>query len=226
MSPIIKLLILVDLFVFSGFGFINPIFAIFIKDNLVGGSIAAAGIAATIYLITKAVLQLPIARWTDKEPANLREFWTLITGYFLIALVPFLYLAIKTVDHLYLVQFLQGIGAALAYPGFMAIFTKFADHEKAASSWSIYSTSVILGMAITAGVGGWIGEVFGFKILLLIVGAFVFMGFFATLGLILFYAQLKTVKPEKFLPLSERIKHVLGRHKHPIVPPGKIDAGK
>lgn len=226
MSPIIKLLIFADLFVFSGLGFITPIFAIFIKDNLIGGSIAAAGIASTIYLITKAILQLPLARWTDKEPASLREFWTLVIGHFLIALVPFMYLLMTTVNQLYLVQFLYGVGAALAYPGFMAIFTKFADHERAGSSWSIYSTSVILGMAITAGIGGWIGQVFGFIVLFVIVGIFTFLGFFATLGLALFYEQLKLVQPEKMLPLRQRIRYALKRHKYPITPPGKLDTGK
>lgn len=226
MNAIIKLLIIADFFVFSGFGLVNPIFAIFIKEDLIGGSIAAAGIASMIYLVTKAILQLPLARWSDKEPANVREFWTLIIGYFMVALVPFLYLTISTVSGLYWVQFLYGIGAALAYPGFMAIFTKFADHDRAASSWSVYSTSVILGMAATAAIGGWVGEAFGFKILLSIVGAFSFLGFFATAGLALFYEQLKLVNPEKLLPLSERVRHVLKHHKHPIVPPGKIDLGK
>lgn len=226
MNAIIKLLIIADFFVFSGFGLVNPIFAIFIKEDLIGGSIAAAGIASMIYLVTKAILQLPLARWSDKEPANVREFWTLVIGYFIVALVPFLYLTISTVAGLYWVQFLYGIGAALAYPGFMAIFTKFADHDRAAFSWSVYSTSVILGMAATAAIGGWVGEAFGFKILLSVVGVFTFLGFFATVGLALFYEQLKLVNPEKLLPLSERVRHVLKHHKHPIVPPGKIDGIK
>lgn len=222
MSIIIKLLIICDIFVFSGFGLMNPIFAIFIKDNLKGGSIAAAGIAATIYLLTKAILQLPVARWTDKEPANVREFWSLLIGYFLIVLVPFLILFAKSVNHLYLIQFLYGIAAALAYPGWMAIFTKFADHERAAFSWSFYSTCVALAMAISAAIGGWIGQTFGFKILFLIVGVLVFLGFFSTLGLALFYEQLKLVKPDNLRPFHERLWDVFRRHKHPPIPPGKL----
>lgn len=226
MNAIIKLLILADIFLLSGFGLVNPIFAIFVKEGLAGGSIAAVGIASTIYLITKAILQLPLARWTDKEPASVREFWTLITGYFLIALIPFLFLLIKSINQLYLIQLLHGVAAALAYPGFMSIFTKFADHQKAGYSWSIYSTSVILGMAVAAGVGGWLGEMFGFRVLFVIVGVFAFLGFFATLGLSLFYDQLKLVRYEGLKSLNERLSHVLGRHKHPIAPPGKIDEMK
>lgn len=226
MNAIVKLLIIGDVLTFSGFGFISPIFAVFIKDDLKGGSLAAVGVASMIYLVTKAVLQIPIARWTDKEPANVREFWTGILGYGMVALVPFLYLLIDTVEQLYFVQFVYGVAAALAYPGWMAIFTKFADHEKAASSWSVYSTSTILGMAITAALGGWLGQTYGFSTLLILVGIFTFLGFFATAGLVLFYDQLKVVHPEHVTPLGERIKHALRLHKHPIVPPGKIDGIK
>lgn len=226
MNAIIKLLILADFFVFSGFGLVSPIFAVFIKDDLIGGSLTAVGIASTIYLLTKAALQIPLARWTDREPANLREFWSMIIGYLFIVLIPFFYLLIQDVNQLYLVQFFYGVASALAYPGFMAIFTKFADHERAAYSWSMYSTTVIIGMAVTAGIGGWIGEMFGFRILLVIVGIFTFLGFFATLGLALFYDQLKLVNPEHLKPFRDRLAHVLGLHKHPIVPPGKMNGGK
>ncbi len=53
MNKILKILLLSDLFILSGFGFIAPIFAIFLKDNLTGGSIMAAGIAQAIFLFTK-----------------------------------------------------------------------------------------------------------------------------------------------------------------------------
>ncbi|MEK7606776.1 MAG: MFS transporter [Patescibacteria group bacterium] len=223
MNPIIKILIFADVFLFSGLGFMTPILAIFIKDNLPGGSIAAAGIASTVYLVTKAVLQIPLARWMDREPANVREFWTMIFGYLVVALIPFGYLVIRNVQDLYLLQVLHGIGAAIGYPGFMAIFTKFADHEKAAMSWSTYSTSVIIGMAITAAAGGWLGEAYGFATVFVVVGLFAALSFFSTLGLFLFYDQMKTNHPDKGKSFRERLASALRSQKHPIVPPGKLD---
>lgn len=223
MNPIVKILIFADVFLFSGLGFMTPILAIFIKDHLAGGSIAAAGIASTVYLITKAVFQIPLARWMDREPANVREFWTMLLGYFLVALIPFGYLFIRNVQELYLLQILHGIGAAIGYPGFMAIFTKFADHKKAAVSWSTYSTSVIIGMAITAAVGGWLGETYGFAAVFIVVGLFAFLSFFSTLGLFLFYDQMKSASPEQGKSFRERLIATLRSQKHPIVPPGKLD---
>ena len=48
-----------DIFVVTGFGLIAPILAIFIKEDLVGGTIFAAGLASTIYLVSKCIVQLP-----------------------------------------------------------------------------------------------------------------------------------------------------------------------
>ena len=219
MNPIIKILILVDFFVLSGIGLINPIFAIFVKDHLAGGSVAAAGFAAAIFLLVKAILQIPIARFMDREPANVREFWSLIGGYGIIACATFLYAFLHTVTELFAVQALYGMGAALAFPGFMAIFTKFSDHKNAAFSWSLYSTVTIVSMAIAASIGGFIGERYGFHILFLSVGVLTFLGFFTTLGLILFYNDLRLVEPHGLKPFWWRLMDFFGRHKHPPTPP-------
>lgn len=222
MSPVIKLLITIDFLVFSGLGLVNPIFAVFIKEQLIGGSLASAGIAATVYLVVKAVLQIPIARFTDREPGNLREFWTLLLGQLLIGVVPFLYLLVHRVEELYAVQALYGLGAALAFPGFMAIFTKFGDHAKAAFSWSLHSTVVLLSMAASAAIGGLIGERYGFTVLFIAVGIFTSLGFFATLGLSLFYKELKLVNPGGLKPLWARLVDQMGRHRSPPIPPSPL----
>lgn len=223
MNPIIKILIFADFFVFSGLGLINPIFAVFIKETLAGATLASVGVAATIFLVVKAVLQIPIARFTDREPASAREFWTMLAGYLIISLVPFLYLWIERVQGLYVVQAIYGLGAALAFPGFMAIFTKFADHERAGFSWSVYSTVTLLSAAAAAAIGGFIGEQYGFSTLLIGVGVLTFLGFFTTLALALFYADLRLVHPENIKPFWHRLMHLLGRHKKP--PPSSAMTG-
>ena len=70
MKKIVKYLILSDIFMISAFGLIVPIFAIFINENIIGGSIVTAGFASSIYLVTKAALQIPFARIADKHGAR------------------------------------------------------------------------------------------------------------------------------------------------------------
>lgn len=191
MNPIILALIAADLFVFAGLGLTAPIFAIFIERDVVGGSIAAAGVAQSIYMVVKSVLQLGVGWFNDRDRMYLREFWTALMGYAVIAVIPFLYIAVETMAQLYLVQLLFGIGAALAYPGFMTIFTKFVDPHREGMEWSTYSTVVFLGMAVSAAVGAWSVERFGFDRTFVAVGILAAMGCAAFASLWLRYAELR-----------------------------------
>jgi MFS family permease len=191
MNPIVLALIATDFFVFTGLGLTAPIFAIFIERDIAGGSIAAAGIAQTIYMVVKATLQIPVGRYNDRDRMYLREFWTSLLGYAIIALTPFLYIVVNTMTQLYLVQALFGIGAALAYPGFMTIFTKFADPHREGMEWSTYSTVVFLGMAVSAAVGAWSVESFGFDRTFIAVGVLSAIGCLAFASLWLRYAELR-----------------------------------
>lgn len=185
MNPILAILIITDFLALSGLGLISPILAIFIERNVVGGSIAAAGIAQTIYMVVKSVLQLGVGWFNDRDRVYVREFWTSLLGYGIIATVPFLYLLVKTVPQLFLVQAILGVGAAFAYPGWMVIFTKFTDAHREGREWTTYSTTVFIGMAITGTVGGALAERYGFALVFMGWGILSFFGFvaFAILGL-------------------------------------------
>ena len=87
MNRVMKLLLVSDVLFVSGFGLIQPILSIFIKDNLLGGQIYAAGFASMLFLLTKSCIQLPFSRYVDQHDHVVR--W-LIVGSFCVAIVPFL----------------------------------------------------------------------------------------------------------------------------------------
>lgn len=176
MNKILKILLLSDLFILSGFGLLAPIFAIYLNDNIIGGTILAVGIAQTIFLLTKSLLQLFVSKYTDQETGNMRELYTLVIGSLIMTLVPILYLFSSTIWHIYLAQLVHGLGSALAYPGWMVIYTRFTDKNKEGYEWSIYNTSVSLGMAGTAAIGAFIAQMLGFNTLFIIVAIFSFLG--------------------------------------------------
>jgi MFS family permease len=172
LNKILKALIMCDFFVFTGFGLITPIFAIFITDQIKGGTITSVGIAIGIYLLIKAVLQIPVAKIADKEQGNIMELFVLTLGYTIVALVPFAYIFAKTIWHIYLIQAFLGIGTGLGYPGWSALFTKFINKGREAASWSVYSTWTVLGAGGAAAVGGVVAQYLGFKLLFFLVGVF------------------------------------------------------
>ncbi|MFH1212416.1 MAG: MFS transporter [Candidatus Woesearchaeota archaeon] len=172
MNKILRLLVMSDVFVFSGYGLISPILAIFINDNLVGGSILAAGLASTIFLITQSLLQILFSYVFNPKD----RLWMIWVGTGLIALVPFGYIFSSSVYHLYFVQFIYGVGAAFAYPSWSSLFTSNLEKGKRGFQWSIYSSAVGLGTALTAVAGAWLAEYTSFEIVFLLAGVFSIAG--------------------------------------------------
>lgn len=174
MNRTIKLLLFSSIFVDTGFGFIDPILSIFIKDNLVGGTIFTAGVASTIYLITKSVLQLPFSRYVDKHDDKVK--WLLV-GTAAMVLVPFIYIFCSNVWYIYLAQIFLGIGSALAYPTWLGLWSIHLDKKKESFEWSLYSTTTGIGTAITASLGAAIAQWFGFRAAFALVGVLAVIGF-------------------------------------------------
>src|SRR3989338_8638952 len=109
----LALLILSDVLILSSFGLIGPIFAVFITENLIGGTLVTAGLSTTIFLVVKSIVQLPLSRYfIDKEKHKTRS---LLIGTFLIITVHFIYFFAKHVNTIYIAQAVYGLGAALAY---------------------------------------------------------------------------------------------------------------
>jgi len=186
MNRTIKLLLFSSIFVDAGFGFVEPILAIFVKDNLVGGTIFTAGMASTVYLVTKSVLQLPFARYVDKHDDKVK--WLLV-GTGAMVVVPFIYIFCNTVWSIYLAQFFLGLGSALAYPTWLGLWSTHLDKKRESFEWSLYSTTVGIGTAVTASLGAAIAQWFGFRLAFALVGVLTVCGF-----LILFRLQTKDVK--------------------------------
>ena len=185
MNRTLKLLMLSDVFVFSGFGLIAPILSIFIKDNLIGGTILAAGIASAIFLITHSILQIAFAyKFNPKD-----RLWMLHVGTALIAIVPFGYIFSTHIYHIYAIQFIYGIGASFAYPSWYSLFSANLEKGKRGYQWSIYNSSVGIGTAITAAAGAWLAEETTFELVFILTGAISIIGL-----VILFWLDKKALK--------------------------------
>lgn len=167
---VIKTLIFSDLLVFSGFGLISPLFAVFITEQIQGGSLEVVGLASTIYLVSKSLGQIPVAEYIDRIKGERDDYRLLIIGSIGYSLIPFLYLLVKTPAQLYLIQLAYGLMVALTFPSWMAIFSRHLDPHKEGLEWGIYYTITDLAGALAAATGGILAQSFGFKPLFVIVG--------------------------------------------------------
>ena len=174
-NPKLLLLIFSDILILSSFGLIAPIFAVFITENLAGGSLVAAGLTTTIFLVVRSVISLPLSRYfIDKEK---HKTHSLLLGTLFIIAVPFIYSAAQTVGTIYIAQAIYGLGAALAYPAWFSLFTTYMDKRHKGFEYTLWATGVGIGAAVAAYVGAEIADLLGFKYLFFLVGGIAFLGF-------------------------------------------------
>ena len=169
-SQVVQFMTMSDFMMMSGWGLISPVIAVFFSDQVEGGSVALAGLAATVYFLVKSLVQIPVARFIDRQRGEWDDWWVMVTGSLIISLSAFLYVFVSLPWHVIAVQILYGFGGALSFPSWLAIFTRHLDKREEGFEWSLYYTSVDIGSALTAGFGGLLIAAFGYKPVFALVG--------------------------------------------------------
>lgn len=180
-NPIVKVKIMSDFVFWSASNLVTPILAVFIADRLEGGSLEVVGISATLYLLTKSLVEIPTGMLVDKTKSEKDDLVTLVIGTLIQSSVYFLMPLVSEVNHIYLAQIFLGLGAAIAAPGWYKMFTRHMDKEEEGFEWSLYDVVVAIGMALTAAIGGIIASRYGFDNLFIIVGALMLISAFIPL---------------------------------------------
>ena len=191
MNRTMKLLMLSDIFVLTGFGLIQPILAIYINDGgLTGGTILSAGMASALFLFVKSLVQLPFGHYVDKQPG--KSNW-LILGTLLMTAVPIIYLSANSIYHVYLAETVYGLGSGLAYPTWLGLWSANLDKGKESFQWSVYSTSTGLGTAATGAAGAALASQAGFAATFISAGLLCLLG---CLALIVMARRSSTAAPD------------------------------
>jgi MFS family permease len=175
-NKIIKALLLSDVFIFSAWGLVSPILAIFVVNHIEGGTVEVAGIAVGVYWITKSLLQIPVGRYLDRTDGERDDYWVMIAGLTLASLTPLLFLVSTQPWHVYGLQVIHAVGMGLAIPPWGGIFTRHIDRGKEAQTWSTDSSVLGIGVGITGIVGGIVAKEIGFTPLFIGVSVFGLLG--------------------------------------------------
>jgi MFS family permease len=175
-NHVVRTLILSDFFINSGFSVFAPIFAVFVTNQIQGGSVQVVGFATAITQIFKVGLQIPIARYLDRNHGEYDDFYSLVCGSVLCATVPFMYFFASSAMHIYIIQAIYGIGLAFAVPPWFAIFSRHLDKMHTNIEWSFESVAIGVSAAGAAALGGVLAAKYGFQQLFIIGGLLAIFG--------------------------------------------------
>lgn len=200
-NKVLEVLIFSDMALLAGMGFLTPIFAIFLTQNIQGATVQTAGLAAGIYWVTHSLSMIPIGRFLDKKEGERDDLLAVILGNILTALAAFGYIFSRETWHIYFLQALYGFGMALNIPAYTAIFSRHLDKGKEAYSWGFWgsATGIVVGLAEIA--GGIIAHRFGFQILFIVATIIVL----TSAALLLLIIKEMKKKEKGIIPLSEII---------------------
>ncbi len=174
-NRIIKYFVLSDLFLWGGWGLINPIFSVFLIEKVPGATLATVGGVTAVYWITKSLVQLPVSVALDKHQGEKDDFYTLVFSLILAGFSALAFLLARDVTTLYLVSFLHGLAFGLYAPSWSGIFTRHMDKDHLAFDWSLDSTTIGISSGIAAFIGGSVAAAFGFSVVFIMTSVLSFL---------------------------------------------------
>lgn len=158
-------------------GLITPLFAIFVVDDIKGGAVTVVGFAVAIYWLTKSILQLPVARYLDKNHGEIDDYHSMLLGMAITTAAIFTYYFATKVWHIYALQFMIGVGDSFVVPPFYGIFTRHIDKGKEGFEWSLRSSfSLGAGSTIGGALSGILAGVIGIRAIFLVNGTLFLIG--------------------------------------------------
>jgi len=162
------LLLISSLFMFA-FAMFSPIYAIFVQK--IGGGIIEASRAWAIFGITSGLLTFLAGKYENKmKETELAIAWS----QFVICIAYVLLYFTHTLHMLYLAMIVLGIGQALFWPAFHAVYSKHVDGKKSTWQWSIYDGLAYIIPAFGSALGGWLVAHYGFSLIFIIMAAISF----------------------------------------------------
>ncbi|MBI4089240.1 MAG: MFS transporter [Candidatus Levybacteria bacterium] len=168
MNSIVKAFIVSEIFLWSSWNAITPIFAIFAANKIPGGNTEIAASAFSSYLIVRVIFELISGRYLSKSE-EIYKFMIAIIGIILISLGYLGFALIQNTLFLFFFYGVIGMGLGIASPAKNSLFSTHLDKNKEVTEWSIYDGFVFMGMAMSAVIGGFVANRYGFTFLFYLV---------------------------------------------------------
>lgn len=135
----------------------GPIYALFVEK--IGGNILDAGITFGVFSFAAGVVTLISGSFSDR----VKETELIIALGYVVTAVGFLsYMLVDNMTMLLVAQVIVGIGTAIRYPAFDAVFSEHLDKGKGGREWGAWESMFYFTGAFGAVVGGYLASQFGF----------------------------------------------------------------
>lgn len=166
-NPVVKAFIISESLVWSAWNFVAPIAAVFVINNVLGGTIQSAAFAYSLHLVSRVIAEL----WTGRllvGASDKKKFTYTVVGLFILTISYLGFAFTNNLTALYTFYLLFGVGVGIATPAKNSLFSVHLDKNKEATEWSFNDAAILLSDAVAIILGGFIATTFGFQPLFII----------------------------------------------------------
>ncbi len=180
---LVKYFVISDFFLLAGWGFLDPVFAVFVVQQIPGSNLVTVGWTAAIYWISKSLLQIPIANRLDRtNDGEKTAYIALVGGLILAGFSAMAFAAARSIAAIYVIQAVHAAAFALYSASWPAIFSRHLDKDRIAFDWSLDSVAIGIASGITGLLGGLTAEIWGFTAVFIMTGILSFIAAFVLIA--------------------------------------------
>jgi|APSaa5957512535_1039671.scaffolds.fasta_scaffold01533_17 MFS family permease len=182
-SRITEVLALNNVLYWGGDTFVSVVLALFVTQYITDSSASSVGIAYMIYRLSSSLSTASIGKFLDKHKGYIDEIWALFFAS-IVAGLSYIALSFATeLWHLYLSMAILGVCRSFDNNSWTILF--YSHMEESKRGRIIGANDAIYGVAMgaMAALSGFVGEIYGFRVVILVAGLLMLVGGFPVLSL-------------------------------------------
>lgn len=169
-SHVLSTLTLNDAFYWGADLFFATIFALYLTQNIHGGTATHVGIIYAVYRIVRGLVSLPIGKFFDRHKGYFDEVWALaLSGLLVGGVYVYLFFA-EYLWEIYIAMAIVGVGHALNIGSWTVLFYSSIAKSKQGEVVGVYQTIMQVVYALSSALAGFAGDTFGFEWIMLVAG--------------------------------------------------------
>jgi MFS family permease len=182
-SHIAETLTVNDVLYWGGDTFVSVVLALFITQYIDGASASSIGVAYMVYRFSSSVSTAYIGKMFDNHKGYSDEIWALFSST-LVAGLTYLSLSFASqLWHLYLSMTILGLCRSFDNNSWKILFYSHLESKNKGQATGTYDAIYGVTMGAMAALSGFIGEIYGFRVVIFIAGLITFTGGFPILSL-------------------------------------------
>lgn len=176
-NPVVKMIMLSDIFFWSAWYTVLPILSIFIVQEVPGATVETAAFGFSFYLLSRVAASLIGSKFSS-HARDSRKIFMIIYAILILNIAYILMAFSRSVITIYMFYIIIGLGIGLASPIRATLFSAHLDKNKETFEWALLDSIILIGIAVCSILSGIIIRDYGYATLFLLATFFNFLSIF------------------------------------------------